>query len=187
MIRLFVAIDLPEEVRGRLHALCTGQPGARWQDEHQLHLTLRFIGEVEEPVFARLREELPGAAIPAFPLTLSGLGVFPPRGRPRVVWAGVAPSEELIRLQRRVESRVRAAGLPPEGRRFSPHVTLARLRSTPSGRLRRYLEANGLFTAGPFPVTAYHLYSSVLGRAGALHRIEATCSLEGMAVTPKKS
>ncbi|RMF80867.1 MAG: RNA 2',3'-cyclic phosphodiesterase [Nitrospirae bacterium] len=177
MVRLFVAIDLPEPVRERLAALCSGVPGARWVAPEQFHLTLRFIGEVAEDRFREIAAALPAAAGPPFSLALDGLGFFPPRGRPRVLWAGVAASEPLLALRTRVESALAAVGVEREGRRFAPHVTLARLKGTSPGRVGRFLEHHPLFRTDPFPVDRYLLYSSVLTRHGAHHRVEAAYPL----------
>jgi len=174
MIRLFVAIDLPEEIRHYLAPLCTGLPGARWLDPQQLHLTLRFIGEVDGALFAAIREALDEVEEEPFDLALSGMGCFPPRGRPRVVWAGVTGAERLLPFQRRIEAVLVRTGLAPAGRRFAPHVTLARLNRTSPVRVARYLESHGSLFTPSWTVDMFHLYSSVLGRKGAQHRIEVS-------------
>lgn len=178
MHRLFVAIDFPSAVRAQLAMLCSGLPHARWVPEEQMHLTLRFVGEVEGGAFLDIREGLGAVQAPAFEMALKGIGHFPPRGRPTVLWAGVRDEGGLLRLQSRVEKAVMSAGLPPETRNFSPHVTLARLKGTPPRRVADYLGHHALFSAGPFPVEAFHLYSSVLTPKGALHRIEASYPLD---------
>lgn len=178
MYRLFVAIDLPEGVRETLAGLCCGIPGARWVPKEQLHLTLRFIGEVDGAQFRDIRQGLAEIDLPSFPLGLKGLGCFPPRKAPRVLWVGVEPAEGgLIRLRNRVESTLVRLGLEPEHRKFAPHITLARLQDPPLGRLTNFLSGNGLFAAEPFPVSEFHLYSSVLSAKGALHTIEASYRL----------
>ncbi len=173
MFRLFVAIDLPAGVQEALATLCSGVPGARWVDPAQLHLTLRFIGEVQGDRFRDIAEALTGVGGAPFDLHLDGLGHFPPRGAPRVLWAGVATSEPLAGLRTRVETALASAGLPREGRRFSPHITLARLKGTPPARVGRFFEDHPLFHTDPFTVDRFLLYSSTLGRRGATHRVEA--------------
>lgn len=173
MIRLFVAIELEEGVKERLQAIAHGLPGARWIESAQLHLTLRFIGEVDGGVARDIREVLAGVRAESFSLQLEGVGCFPPRGNPRIVWVGVAENQELSRLQKKIESvLVRQVGLVPEQRRYSPHITLARLKNTPPVRVGRFLEEYGLFASHPFPVTHFSLYSSSLGRKRALHLVE---------------
>ena len=186
MTRLFVAIDFPAAVNRRLAALRSGLAGARWLPPEQFHLTLRFIGEVDSGAFADIADDLGAVIFPPFSLRLSGVGHFPPRGRPRVLWAGVdfgvgagvGAGESLSRLQSRIENRLRGLGIVPEGRPFAPHVTLARLKGTPAGHLGDYLMAHGDFITETIPITEFHLYSSVLGPKGAIHRIEASYPLD---------
>jgi len=180
MPRLFVAIDLPLHIRERLGALCCGLPGARWVEPEQLHLTVRFIGEVDSSVFALVREALTEVRAEGFPLQLDGIGFFPPRGSPRVVWAGIRKSEELLRLHHRIESALVRSGLAPEERKFSPHITLARLKNTPSQRIGAYLAQNGLFVTEEFRISEFFLYSSVLNSRGARHYIEEEYPLPGV-------
>lgn len=162
MLRLFVALTLPADVRDRLRRLTGGIPGARWTPPENLHLTLRFVGDVDEGAAADLDAELSRIAFPAFTLTLDGVGTFGASRRPRTLWVGVAPSPDLGVLQGRVEAAAQRAGQPAESRKFHPHVTLARL--TGGGeRLGRYIEANGMFGAGPFSVSGFSLMRSRLG------------------------
>jgi len=177
MYRLFVAIDLPADVKEQLRPLCGGLPGARWVDGEQLHLTLRFIGEVDGGVRREIEGGLAEVQAAAFPLALQGVGHFPPRGQPRVVWVGVEKSHPLIHLHGRVERALAEAGVDRDGRKFSPHITLARLTATPATRVGRYLEEFGLFRTQPFPVDEFTLYSSTLTRHGAVHTPEATYPL----------
>jgi len=177
MPRLFVAVDLPAPVKERLTRLCTGLPGARWTPPEQMHLTLRFIGEVNSEQAGVVREALHEVRCEPFSLQLEGTGFFPPRGGPRVVWAGIRPSEPLVMLRNRVETVLTATGLKPEGLKFAPHVTLARLRNTPAKRVASYLAHNGLFLSEKFPVNEFQLYSSTLNHRGAKHFIESGYSL----------
>ena len=164
MIRLFVAIDFPTKVRRRLADMAGGIPGARWTDEAQMHLTLRFIGEVEEP-------------LPAFELGLEGIGSFGKLRQARVLWAGVKPSDGLAQLQGKIETVLHDL-IEPESRKFHPHVTIARLKKPPPDRLGTFLAAHDAFASEPFEVGEFHLYSSFLGQGGAIHTIEATFPLE---------
>lgn len=173
MIRLFVAIDLPESVKDHLAPLCCGLPGARWVPGEQLHLTVRFIGEVDGGVFRDIRQGLEGVECDSFQLTLKGLGCFPPRKAPRVLWVGMEKSEELGVLRRRVDSCLKSCGISPEKRKFSPHITLARLKKTPLPRMVSFLENNGHFQLPAFQVSSFYLYSSALTSKGAIHTIEA--------------
>ncbi len=182
--RLFVAIDPPEEIREQLAGICCGLPDARWTPPHQLHLTLCFIGEVSGAAFLDIREALEEISTPPFTLRLQGVGFFPPRGQPRVVWAGIEKNESLLVLQRKITTRLFTLGFEPENRKFFPHITLARLQQTPPSRVGRYLEDHSLFASAAFAVDRFLLYSSVLGRKGASHTIEqwyglSQCSPDG--------
>lgn len=176
-IRLFVAIDLPESLRQQLAGLCFGLPGAHWVAAEQMHLTLRFIGEVDGAMFRDIREALAGVRSASFALQVQGLGCFPPRQSPRVLWAGVAKNDALWLLRNRVEGALVRCGLEPEGRKFAPHLTLARLRDTPLSRLTNFLAGNALFAADVCQVTEFHLYSSQLTAKGAMHQLEMSYPL----------
>jgi len=169
MIRLFVAIPLPETVRRRLAGLCSGVRDVRWVAEENLHLTLRFIGEVEEPQAVDIAAALHGVRGGPFPLALTGVGHFESGRRVRVLWAGVEPSAALTMLQERVESALRRAGVPPDSRRFTPHVSLARLKAAPPRRVGTWLEAHSLFRTEPFLVERFVLFESYLAHSGAIH------------------
>ena len=173
MIRLFVGIELPEDARERLAGLCGGVPGARWTSSENMHLTLRFIGEVENGLAEDLDSALLRVRSPRFALTLDGVGIFGKPTAARSLWAGVRRSEELSRLQAKVETSVQAAGMPAEERKFSPHVTLARLKGAPALRLERFLAENANFVAGPMPVERFVLFSSFLSSSGAIYTPEA--------------
>jgi 2'-5' RNA ligase len=171
-MRLFVAIDLPEAIREEVAGLCRGVPGVRWTSPRQLHLTLRFLGELGEKDFARVREALRGVKAPAFSISLKGCGRFPPKGRPRVLWAGVEPEEPLIHLFEGVEEALGGVQIPPEERRFSPHLTLARLRDSPQRPIEEFLQRGESFRTAPFPVSEFVLFSSLLAPSGAIHKKE---------------
>ena len=176
-IRCFVGVPMPETVLDELARLTMGLPGARWIDEDNIHLTLRFIGEVDGLVFRDVTEALDQISISPFELSLRGLGFFPPRGEPRVLWAGTSPSEDLATLKRSVDRQINACGGEQERRKWIPHVTLARLSGTPSSRLARYLSGNGLFRTAPFQVDRFNLYTSRLHPSGANYTVETTYPL----------
>lgn len=171
MLRLFIGLPLPEMVTERLSSLAAGLPGARWVAPENYHLTLRFVGEVDEGTAHDIDEALDLVTGPSFPLTLSGLGSFGEGHKQHALWAGIAAPDPVHHLRNRVESALVRAGLPAEERKFSPHVTLAYLKETPAAKLATYMGANGLFQAGPFMVDRYCLYESVLGRSGPTYHI----------------
>jgi len=177
-MRLFIALALPDILRERLCGLCSGLPGARWVAPANLHLTLRFIGEVDGHDAEDIDAALSGIHFPRFPLTLSGVGEFGDGKRLRSVWVGVEANEMLERLQAKVEQAVRRAGQPPEKRKFKPHVTLARFKSHPGARLESYFAERSLFRAAPFEVGGFTLYSSYLAHEGAIYSPEAVYLLD---------
>ena len=178
MIRIFVGVPLPDAVRERLEKLCHGLPGARWVAPENLHVTLRFIGEVDEAEAEDIDAALAVIRHPAFPLSLAGADCFGSSKKVRVVWAGVEGSEPLIRLYAKVESALVRLGLEPEGRKYKPHVTLARLRGTPRRRVGAFLAATGPFRTEPFPVGCFTLFRSFLGRQGAHYEALAEYPLD---------
>jgi 2'-5' RNA ligase len=183
MARLFVAIDLPENARERIANLCTGVRGARWVRFEQLHLTLRFIGDATDRQFHAIEEALSCVRGTPFEIRLVGVGHFPPRGRPRVLWVGIEPSSELLALQESVERNLQKAGIAPERRKFHPHITVARLRDGASAQdIIPFLSANGMFALESFTVNEFRLYSSILRPEGAVHTIEAEYPLEDYTV-----
>jgi 2'-5' RNA ligase len=169
MLRLFVGIDLPPALKLRLSTLCIGVPEARWVDPGNFHVTLRFIGEVDEGVASDIDAALLRLSGPRFQLTLAGVGQF----GTRMLWVGVEKSPPLLQLQGKVENALQRAGLPPETRRFTPHVSLARLRQPLGPKVPEFLATNALFRAEPFDVTQFSLVASYLTKSGAIYEDQA--------------
>ncbi|HTV88537.1 MAG TPA: RNA 2',3'-cyclic phosphodiesterase [Stellaceae bacterium] len=178
MLRLFVGIAFPPELKLSLSLLCTALPGAKWVDPGNLHLTLRFIGEIDEGTAADVDEALARLKARPFTLRLAGAGVFG-GGRPRALWVGAERDPDLVKLRDKVEQALIRAGLPPEPRKFAPHVTLARLRDPDSGKLGEFLAAHSRFRAEPLPVTRFSLIASFLTKAGSLYEDQAEYPLTG--------
>lgn len=166
--RLFIGIRPPETVRDALLDLMDGVDDARWQDDDQLHLTLRFVGDVETHVADDLAEALSAISFAPFPMVLRGTGTFERKGRVHTLWAGVAPSPDLLALQKKVERRCVAVGLIPETRKFHPHVTLARLNSS-TGPVGPFLARTAGAELGAWSVDSYILIESHLRTAGSVY------------------
>lgn len=164
MIRLFTAIELPDRARLTLAGFAGGVPGARWVPPENMHLTLRFIGEVDEPTAADLDAALAGLRAPPFDLTIAGAGGFSRGKYPAMLWAGVDANAALLHLQDRVESVLVRAGCAADGRKFTPHVTLARLDHAPRDRVEAFIAAHALLRLAPFTVRQFTLFSSHHGR-----------------------
>jgi 2'-5' RNA ligase len=176
-MRLFVALSLPDAVVDSLLALQGGVPGARWQTREQLHLTLRFIGEVDGLGMVAIDDALSTISAPAFRLELKAVGSFGGK-TPRDLWAGVKPSDALSHLQRKIESALQRIGLPAEKRKYTPHVTLARLKGSQNGRVVDFLTHHALYASGEFPVDGFILYSSKMTSDGSIYRAEKAYRLE---------
>jgi 2'-5' RNA ligase len=165
MHRLFVALRPPPEIRRRcLAAMAAGPPGWAWQDEAQLHVTLRFIGEVERPMAEDIAAALGTVRAPAVELGLRGVGFFD-QGRQGALFARAVPRDPLEALHKKVDRALTSTGLEPERRAFLPHVTLARRRKA-SADPAAWLEAHAALAAVAEPVGEFILYESHLGRDG---------------------
>jgi 2'-5' RNA ligase len=170
MHRLFVALEPPQEVKAVLLALMGGVEDARWQTEAQLHVTILFVGEVDRHQANRVADCLERLEAPAVDVRLAGIGTFD-GGRRRwitSIWAGLEPLDALTALHRKVERVLLPAGVPPETRRFQPHVTLARFpaRGVPPEALERFLSTTLVRRTG-WKADAVTLFESSLGRGGA--------------------
>jgi 2'-5' RNA ligase len=168
MLRLFVAIRPPIAIREHLLAAMGGVAGARWQSDEQLHLTLRFIGEVDRHSARDVDAALGAVHHPPFEIALAGIGAFDRRGEPVALWAGIVPHEPLRILQKKIDQAIVRAGIEPERRAFTPHITLARL---PRGArsVKVLLETSGGLASPPFAVEEFSLFESRLTPEGAVY------------------
>jgi len=178
MIRLFVAIPLPELVRAQLSLLQSGLQGARWISPENIHLTLRFIGEVPNDMAGDIDAILADISAPSFELALHGLDSFSRGRHPHTLWVGVAKSEPLMRLQAKIETALVRTGLEPENRKFTPHITIARLRDARPQRVEAWAMEHGGFRTAPFQADRFVLYASFLKSGGAVYIEEASYPLE---------
>jgi 2'-5' RNA ligase len=176
-MRLFVALDLPHATRQRLADLAVGVPGARWVPPENTHLTLRFIGEV--PRYRAEELDLALAAVQGrgFALTLCGVGTREAGGIVSSLWVGVERNPALEHLRAKIDRALLRAGLPPERRRFMPHVTLARLDKAAEPRLAAWVQAHNLFRSEPVHVEHFTLFSSVLGHEESVYTPEVDYAL----------
>lgn len=181
MIRLFAAVALPDEIIQALTRRQTGVEGARWRGPDQLHVTLRFFGELREDVARDLDAELSGIVAEPFQIELEGAGSFGEGPDIHAIWAGVAENAALKRLAKACETAARRTGLKPDTRHYHPHVTLAYLRRADPAEAARWIQANNLLKSPPITVERFGLYSSFLGSDGAHYRLEAEYPLLGRA------
>lgn len=181
MRRLFVGIDLPPEVDDHLEMMCYGLPGARWEGTEKFHLTLRFLGEVDGRIHREVIDALQALDSSVFMLGLKGIGVFPPRGEPTSVWAGIADPGPVMALRQKVDACLRQVhGLGPDPRKFAPHVTIARVADCEVEAVMAYVIEHALVRTAMFPVERVLLYSSVRTSRGSSYRIEAAFPLRSV-------
>ncbi|MBK8262971.1 MAG: RNA 2',3'-cyclic phosphodiesterase [Nannocystis sp.] len=173
MPRLFIGLDLPDEVDAHLELISGGVPGARWQGRDRLHLTLRFLDECDGGLARALVDALARVHMPGFPLVLRGVGVFPPRGEPTSLWIGVDDPKPLHELRRRIDRALDRLPVPADPRKFAPHVTIARLKAAPIPAVVDFMGAHALLRSAEFAVERFFLYSSIQSPKGAKYRIEA--------------
>ena len=177
MPRIFVAIELPTAVKSGLERLCAGLPGARWLCTDQYHLTLRFIGDVDGIGFKDVSAALDSIDRDGFTLSLTGLGYFGKGHKAHTLWVGIQAEPALFKLQERIEAILTTIGLDPERRKYTPHVTIARLKGVNSKRLAEYLAANEAFSSGPIAIASFALFTSFLRHNGAIYTLESSFPL----------
>ena len=178
MLRLFVAIDLPDSIKERIVELCSyGLPGVKWVERDQFHLSLRFIGEVEENLSGKIETVLSKIKGKSTSITLKGAGTYPRKKAPRVILLGVEKNEELHLLKKKVDFQLNQIGVFKETRKFSPHVTLGRVKSNKIKRIGDYLVHYDMFRTEPFEVTEFVLFSSTLTPNGAIYKKEVVYQL----------
>jgi 2'-5' RNA ligase len=172
MIRLFVAVATPPAVAEALSPLVGGVPGARWSPPENLHITLRFAGEVSESAAEDLDSALSAVSVPPFEIAIAGVGAFGDPFAPHVLWAGIEANEVLTRLHARCETAARRAGLKPDTRVWKPHVTLAHLSGAEPSRVAAWTSTHNLLRVPPFQADRFGLYSSWRVRGGPVYRLE---------------
>lgn len=171
MPRLFTALEVPDTQRTALSLMQGGIPGARWIDPFDFHITLRFVGDVSPRTADDIVEALGRKNWPAPTIRLGELGAFGSK-KPTSLYASVSLSEELKVLQKGQERLMQQLGLAPDARRFTPHVTIARCRSTKPDDVARYLGQRGGVFAPAFRASRFVLYSARDSVGGGPYRLE---------------
>src|SRR4029079_5048153 len=177
MHRLFVAIRPPEHIRDLLIDAMDDTPDFRWQNDEQLHITLRFVGEVDRPVADDLADALGRIRSAPFSIRINGVGRFEQRSS-GALWAGVEPKEPLAALSAKIERVCQSVGLDPERRAFHPHITLARWKGRRGHEVARFLDRTRGLSSGQFRVSEFILFESRLSRHGAHYEEIAAYSLD---------
>jgi RNA 2',3'-cyclic 3'-phosphodiesterase len=176
MPRLFTGLEIPSGLASDLSMLRGGLSGARWIDSENYHMTLRFIGDIDDAAARDVSGALEQIKRPPFTVTLDGLGSFG-GDRPRAIIAKAKPALPLVELQAEQERLMRRIGIPPEPRKFTPHVTLARLRDASAGAVAAYLAARGFFSSRRFEATRFVLFSARASTGGGPYVVEAAYPL----------
>ncbi len=176
MPRLFTGLEIPDEIAFDLSFMQGGIPGARWIDPENFHLTIRFIGDIDAGLARDVTRALDEVKFPSFRLALKGVGIFGGK-QPHSLFVGVEDNGELKRLQALHDRLFQVLGLPAEGRKFVPHVTLARLRNADPRALQRYVELHSLFRSTPVDVSEFVLFNSRPLRGGGPYGIQEAYQL----------
>jgi 2'-5' RNA ligase len=170
--RLFLALALPDAIRTLLSELAEPLPHVRWTPADQLHVTLRFLGDVESSALDALLVRLATIQVEPFLLPIEGVGAFPPKSAPRVLWAGTGKGHpRLFQLRKQLDDTALAAGVDFDVRSFHPHVTLARCADEAAGAAAGWLRRHQAFEGPPFKVDAFDLVASDLRPTGAEHHL----------------
>jgi 2'-5' RNA ligase len=177
-MRLFVGLEIPWDICQLFRQLTGAIPGARWVPAENYHLTLRFIGEVPAHRGEEIDMALLGLRARQFPLIFSGVGIFEKAGVPNSLWVGVEKNPALDHLQGKIETALQRVDVPAERRRFSPHVTLARLNNAPGEKLAHFMQTHNLFKSDPIMVTHFTIFSSLLGKEASVYNAEAEYDLQ---------
>lgn len=174
MIRLFTGISIPEDIRALLHIMQGGIDGAHWDDVENYHITLSFMGDIDEGTADDVDELLTTISLPAFDLTLSGIGTFSLGDKLTHLWIGIEPSRELLFLKKRIDSLMRHNHIPFDNRKYTPHVALARLKGIHGeDQVVKYIQEHNLFKSRAFKAQNFVLYQSYRGKNGTHYQPEA--------------
>lgn len=168
-MRLFIAIPLPKAVKQQLLDLQQPINGVRWQSQEKMHLTLKFVGEVDKTIANELQEELDNIDHPKFSMTIRGIGYFPEGKHPKVMWAGIKENNSLEELHQKVVSRCEKMGIAPENRPYKPHVTIARAKDVIKRAVTAFADRHKKFVIPDISVNEFVLYESKLDPDGAHH------------------
>jgi len=176
--RYFVGIDLPKDVKDELKYIESAMLGAKWTKSDQYHLTIRFIGELDTELIEKLCEQLEKVEAERVPLTVEGVGQFPPKGEPKILWAGVEKDEALLNLKQIIEEQVNSIGFEKDKRNYTPHITLARLRRPRVRDIKEFVNVHSSLELPRYEVDSFHLYSSEMTEEGPVYKVEKSFRLK---------
>lgn len=176
MPRLFVGFEVPEDIGERIALLRGGLLGAKWIDVENYHVTLRFIGDIDDRSADEIADYLVQVRRRSFAVEIAGIGAFGGR-QPHSVYAAIQPTPALMELQAELERMLQRLGHPPEGRKFTPHITIARTKGAQARAVAQWLDLRGGFRAGPFLVDRFVLFSSKASTGGGPYLVEEAYAL----------
>jgi len=177
MIRLFTGISVPQNIRNALNIMQGGIGGAHWDDIENYHITLSFIGDIDESTAEEVDSLLASISLPAFDITLNGIGTFAAGDKLTHLWVGLEPSKELMFLKHRIDALLQHNHIPFDNRKYTPHVCLARLKGANEEQVVQFIQDHNLFKSHSFKVENFNLYQSYRGKNGTHYQPEATYDL----------
>jgi len=177
MIRLFTGIPIPKDIRQTLHLMQGGIHNALWTDVDNFHITLSFIGNVDEMVGKDVYKLLSTIEKDSFEINLNGLDTFSKGDVLSHLWFGIENSEPLQELKKKIDSLLKNNGIPYDNRKFTPHLALARLRGVEEIQVAKFIQENNLYKSRSFKVNEFVLYKSYKGKSGTLYQPEAVFPL----------
>ena len=177
MKRIFIGVLLPENLRKSLLSLQAGLSGVRLVSAENMHLTLRFVGLMNEPELKTLDDILLRVEFEEFPISLEGVGLFPFNGAPKTLWVGLTPSKTLTRFQALIEKKCRSMGLHPDSRNYYPHITLGRVKYLRQNEISNWLNTYQSFKSEAFLLNQFHLMQSILNSSGSVYNCISTYKL----------
>lgn len=171
MKRVFLGLPIPDDIAEPLQRLQAGVPGARWQTRDNMHITLNFLGELDEQVLEELHEGLSRIEADVFPVTVKSVGSFEigKHNEPKILWAGVEKSDALLRLKKKTDQVVLETGIQFDHRRYTPHITLARMNKAPLDKVAEFIALHNLLHLPDFTADKFCLYESQLREKGAVY------------------
>ena len=177
-MRLFTAVTLPDAVKEEIESICIGLPYVRWVKKDQLHITLCFLGEVDQNRLQEIQESLSEISFDPFSLQMNGVGQFLTAKDINAVWLGVQDEERIVSLQKSVSRQLRALKIPVDKKKYKPHLTLARIKRSSDEKIREYMQEFSKFHSHPFTVDSFQLISSRLYADGPVHTVESVFPLQ---------
>lgn len=178
MLRLFTALDPPAAIKQQLLLLRRSMPGARWQNADQMHITVKFIGEVENGLLPEIKEALASIKVDSLTLSFDSVDYFGSNRYPRTLYAKISPNPELTKLNKQIKNALSEIDIKTERQKFKPHITLARLKQTSYQSVGQFIQQEALFKTDGFKVDEFHLFSSKLHPEGSQYFIEDSFPLD---------